>query len=158
MNKKEEIDLLLKKLLYGMERIKKWINALDKEDFSTKTGDGGMSFKEMICQLCDHEISFSYQAKKIISEDNPSIIGFDSGRWAVRLDYGSQDPLLAFQIYKYLRIQILKILMKRPFDDFERKGIHAEKGFLSLVDLIEEAISKEDELMKILQKALKNIS
>lgn len=140
---KKEVISVIRDLLVGSKQIKKVIAGIDEARFSDKPKDGRWSIQELLCRLCNAEIVFAYQVKKILSEDDPTLLGFDSDRWAKRLDYRSEDTRMALMLYQFLRIHILKILRTRPIEDFHRHGIHGEKGVLSLLDLLHERAQQD---------------
>ncbi len=156
MNKKDEqkreINTVLRSLLEGSKRFEQEIKGIDEEMFERKPQDGGWSIQELLCHHCNGEIVFAYQVKKILSEDDPSLLGFDKDRWARRLNYGSEDSQLTILIYRFLRIHILRILKKRPIKDFHRQGIHGERGFLSLLTLMQERARDEVEAIDLIGK------
>jgi hypothetical protein len=147
---KKEINRALRDLLEGSAQIEQIIEDMDEEMLEQKPLDGGWSIQELLCHHCNGEIVFSYQVKKILSEDDPSLLGFDRDRWARRLDYGSEDTRSAFLLYRFLRIHLLRILRKRPIKDFSRQGIHGEKGFLSLLNLMQERARDEGEAIDLI--------
>ncbi len=147
---KREINAVLRNLLEGSKRFEQEIKSIDEEMFEQKPQNGGWSIQELLCHHCNGEIVFSYQVKKILSEDDPSLLGLDKDRWAKRLNYGSEDSNLAFLIYRFLRIHILRILKKRPIKDFRRQGIHGERGYLNLLTLMQERAHDEAEAIDLI--------
>ncbi len=80
--KKQAITKVLHDLWKGSESIKRGIEGMDEAHIGRKPHDGGWSIQELLCHLCNAEIVFSFQVKKILSEDDPTLLGFDTDRWA----------------------------------------------------------------------------
>jgi hypothetical protein len=70
--------------------------------------------------------------KRMIAEDNPTLIGYDENKFAASLFYDDQDAEAACQIVDANRKLFGKVLRKLPETAWGRKGTHNERGVLTV--------------------------
>ena len=89
---------------------------------------GKWSVIEVVQHLADSEIVYSYRIRMILASETPNIEGYDQDAWARRLRYAETslaDALAQIRILRGRGVDLLRSL--RP-DEWERAGMHSERG------------------------------
>jgi hypothetical protein len=66
--------------------------------------------------------------KRVLSHDNPSLLGADENRFASTLAYHDRDLEEELAIVAATRSQLVRILRAQPAAAFQRMGTHTERG------------------------------
>lgn len=87
------------------------------------------SIAEQIGHLWDDEILYGFRARAILAEEEPHLIGTNQDRWNALPKPPLAELLVA---YRALRGAHLALLNGIPETDWERVGIHQERGRTSV--------------------------
>ncbi len=90
------------------------------------------SIAEITLHLMDSDLVLGDRMKRVIAEDNPSLIGFDESAFARHLFYNDLDPHAAVDIFSRNRLMMCTILEKLPESAFQRVGTHNQRGKITL--------------------------
>ena len=93
------------------------------------------SVKEIIAHLAEDELVTSWRYRQMIENSGCALASFDQDQWARLGDYGSWKPTEALDMFRLLRDANLRVLRNLPPDEWERFGVHAERGRISVRDL-----------------------
>jgi DinB superfamily len=96
---------------------------------------GKWSIAQILQHLADSELVWGWRLRVILSQDRPSITGYDQDRWAERLRYDEAEPLDAVEQFTVLRRANLRVIERASPEDFERVGLHSERGEETLAHL-----------------------
>ncbi len=94
------------------------------------------SVAEILAHLTDGEIVFAFRIRKILSESGSTISAFDQDRWEANLNYKDKDPLQSAREFGLLREMNLAILNNLTEEQWERYGMHEERGRESLRQMV----------------------
>lgn len=100
----------------------------------------GWSVHDVLVHLSDAEAVRATRVRLILAEERPDLFEFDEGRWRERLAYGERNALLALESYRQAVRGTADLLAAMPPDAWERVGIHAVDGEVSVRALIERGI------------------
>jgi hypothetical protein len=89
---------------------------------------GKWSVIEVVQHLADSEIVYGYRIRLILAADNPAIEGYDQDAWAQRLRYAETSLPDALSQIRVLRGRTLHLLRGLRPDEWERAGMHSERG------------------------------
>ena len=120
----------------GAGRLGAAIRGLSPADFAAFPIPGTWSIGQIVLHLMDSDLIGADRMKRVIAEDNPSLIGFDESAFAKSLFYERQDPFRAAEIFRMNREFTAIILHQLPDAAFDRAGIHNERGRLTLAELV----------------------
>lgn len=95
---------------------------------------GEWSVAELLGHLWDAEIAMSFRARLVLAQDTPPLIGYDQQAWA-QLAHPPFPQLL--DGFTALRTANLALVGGTPRDQWDRSGIHAERGPTSFRLLVE---------------------
>ncbi|MCC6369168.1 MAG: DinB family protein [Bryobacterales bacterium] len=97
---------------------------------------GKWSVRQIVCHLSDSEIVGADRLRRVIAEDNPTLIAFDQEAWATKLDYHKRKFSHAIDTFRRMRAENYELLKDLPEETYQRKGTHNERGEESLLDLL----------------------
>jgi hypothetical protein len=93
---------------------------------------GKWSIRQIARHLTDCEIVAGMRLRQMIAEDRPLMAVFDQDLWADRLRYNECDALESAAKFRVLRVDMAEILESLLAADFERVGLHPERGAKTL--------------------------
>ena len=109
-----------------------WLSArtagLDEQTLRRAEAPGKWSVIEVIQHLADSELVFGFRLRMILTEDKPSLQGYDQDAWARTLHYRKVELQTALAQLRGLRTANAYILRKLSPRDLERVGLHSERG------------------------------
>lgn len=103
-----------------------------EEDINRPGNDGGWGITEILPHLRDWEEIYFERARRIATEDNPHIPGYDDSLWPIERDYSNQDPVEVFNEFRELRASHVALLRGLASDDWLRTGEHSMLGSITL--------------------------
>ena len=123
---------------------------LSPEHAHARPGPGAWSVVELAAHLVDSDLVFADRIKRIIAEDNPTLLAYPEEAWLDRLGSARMplsDAAALFAANRRWTVQIL-----RNLDDaaFRRAGTHSEIGRLTLAEVIVKAVHHLDHHLKFL--------
>lgn len=89
---------------------------------------GKWSIAGVLQHLADSELVWGYRLRMGISEDRPTLTGFDQDRWADALNYNRADSSEAIDAFSMLRRHNLVLVDGLSEPDKRRAIVHAERG------------------------------
>jgi hypothetical protein len=89
---------------------------------------GKWSVIQVIQHLADSDLVASYRIRMVLSEDRPSLQGYDQDRWATDFHYDQAPLALAMNQLRALRAANLHLWKQLTPQQLERVGIHTERG------------------------------
>ncbi len=89
---------------------------------------GKWSILQVLDHLTDQEAVSAYRLRSVIAEDEPTLRGYDQDRWAARLRYGNAPAGQVLSELAALRARNLRLYGALDDREFERVGLHSERG------------------------------
>ena len=112
------------------------IQGLSREDFLATPVPGTWSIGQIVLHLMDSDLIASDRMKRVIAEENPTIVGYHETAFSQKLFYEKQDPFLAADIFRQNREMTAILLRHLPDAAFERSGVHNERGRMTLAEMV----------------------
>ena len=128
---------LINNYLAGIETLKKAVAGMTPEQAKAKPVPGKWSTLECVCHLSDFEPIMADRMKRIITHPKPLLMGADENLFAQQLSYQDRDLAEELANVEITRKQMAKILQKIPPDSWTRMGNHAERGLLTLEQMLQ---------------------
>lgn len=128
---------LIANYLAGVDTLKKAIAGMTPDQIKAKPVPGKWSTLECICHLSDFEPIMADRMKRIITHPKPLLMGADENLFAQHLAYQDRDAAEEVQNIETTRKQMAKILSKLPSEAWTRMGNHAERGLLTLEQMLQ---------------------
>jgi len=128
----------------GATRLTESIAGLSRDDFLATPVAGTWSIQQIVIHLMDSDLIASDRMKRVIAEENPTIVGYNEGAFSQKLFYEKLDPVRAAEIFRLNREMTAVILRSLPDTAFARVGTHNERGKITLRDLLETYVQHLD--------------
>ena len=90
----------------------------------------------VVNHLADAELVYSVRLRLIVAEDRPVLTAFDEEAWADRfgeLDDDAKDSLGRFRALRESNLRLLEALVD---GEWERTGVHQQKGIVSVAAIV----------------------
>jgi uncharacterized damage-inducible protein DinB len=138
------------------EILAKLIEGVADEALRAKPGSGKWSVAEILAHLADDEIVTSWRYRQMLENCGCALSGFDQDEWARMGSYASKGPRQSLQLFQLLRESNLQMLRRLTPEEWQRHGMHAERGRISVQDLARHMAGHDmnhvDQVRKILGK------
>ena len=125
----------------GGDDLRMSIRGLSRQDLLAYPVPATWSIQQIVLHLMDSDLILADRMKRVIAEENPTLIGFDESKFAANLFYEEQSAEDAINILDLNRRNFARVLRRLPESAFDRSGIHNERGPRKLSDLLAGAVS-----------------
>jgi hypothetical protein len=88
-----------------------------------------------VAHLAEDELVGAYRIRLILSEPDIAIQAFDQDAWAVIGRYAQIEPQVSLTLFRSLRAANLALWYVLTPEEWDRAGIHAERGRESVRDI-----------------------
>lgn len=148
---------LLDRMEETMRRLTYVMVDFDDDEMAEAPQPGAWSPIQIFAHMkaCDDLITPRMAA--ILTRNNPPLVSFDVDLWfqiAGYTDAPMDQTLMAFRRH---RDEVLYQLRRLPEEAWERTGVHAERGQITLFDVITTAVNHEEEHVTELEKILEEL-
>jgi len=86
------------------------------------------SAREVVHHLADSETISGIRLRRLLTEDTPTIQGYDEQEYARRLRYQNRPMEPALEAFKAARATTAQLLDAMMEADWQRAGVHSESG------------------------------
>jgi uncharacterized damage-inducible protein DinB len=135
------LQQLISDYLAGPKALRQAVAGMSREQLIARPVTGKMSTLEVVCHLADFDPILADRMKRVIAEDNPTLVGADENRFLAALAYHDRDLEEELNIIDQTRGQMARILRRLPAEALERTGTHTERGPRTLEQLLTGAIN-----------------
>ena len=97
---------------------------------------GTWSIQQIAVHLLESDLIASHRMKRIVAEDRPLLIGYDETKFAQSLFYDDEPLDEVLTLFQLNRTQTARILRKLPDTAFARRGVHNERGLVTLGEMV----------------------
>jgi DinB superfamily len=95
------------------------------------------TIRQVMAHLADAEMVGADRFRRVLAEENPTLVAFDEKAWARNLDYQRRSVAQALETFRCVRVANHELLRELPKAAFARTGAHTEMGPVSLGQLLE---------------------
>jgi hypothetical protein len=135
----------------GGPALAKSIEGLAQKEFLAFPVPGTWSIQQIVIHMMDSDLIASDRMKRIIAEENPTLIGYHETWFSQRLFYEKQDPFLAAEIFDKNRQMTALIFRNLPDEAFKRIGTHNEHGRMTLEEMLMSYVRHLEHHLKFLR-------
>jgi DinB superfamily len=121
----------------GGQTLRRAADGLSHEDLLARPGPGTWSIQELVIHLADSDGIAIDRMKRILTEDNPTLLNADETAYVDRLFHDQQSIEDALTLFDVGRRQWARVLRLLPDDAFSRQGTHNRAGTVTLGGMIE---------------------
>jgi uncharacterized damage-inducible protein DinB len=145
---------LIEQYANGAEKLAQSIRGLTAEDIAAvpdaDANVGKWTIQQVVIHVADCDMVFADRMKRVISEENPSLLAFDENKWAAALHYEDQSATDAAKLFELTRKQLATILRRLPESAFARSGMHNQAGKKTLADLVQGSVNHLEHHLKFI--------
>jgi hypothetical protein len=112
------------------------VDGLDADQLARPPAQGEWSVEQVIAHLFDAQLAYAFRARMILAHDGPPLVGYDQEAWAA-LPHPSAAVMV--ELFGAMRDADVDLIRRTPAEDWDRAGIHEERGpttFRLLVETI----------------------
>jgi hypothetical protein len=129
MNRTELLD----RFRTGYDDVVDALAGITSDELDRRPPGSDWTAREVVHHLADSETTAYVRLRRIIAEDNATIVGYDEEEFARRLHYDRPfEPSLA--VLRAVRAASLQLLESLTEEEWQRSGTHTESGAYSVVD------------------------
>ncbi len=132
-------------------------HGLTPEHAQAHPGPGLWSLAELIAHLADSDLVHADRMKRVIAEDNPTLLNMPESQWITGLKSGQMPVAAGAALFAANRVWMSQIL--RGLDDaaFARTGTHTEAGRQTLAEILVRSVHHLDHHLKFLYAKRANL-
>ena len=130
----EEIQSLVAQYKAGYDEVAKSLEDFPEEQLSAHPIPGKWSAREIVQHLADSEMNSAIRLRKLLTEDDAQIQGYDQENYAARLRYNERDIAPALDALRGARATTAQLLDSMTDEDWSREGTHSESGRYTACD------------------------
>ena len=110
--------------------------------------------KEVVCHMRDTEEAFMQRFQAIMATDGAPLVAADPDRWAEERQYSRNDTAAALAAFRRRREETQEFLRTLSPEQWQRGGIHAVRGRLTIGDFVSLMAWHDDNHLDQLRRAL----
>lgn len=129
----EERAPLIAKYEAGYQEVMNALDGFPTDSLGAHPIAGKWSAKEIVHHLADSESTSAIRLRRLLTEDNPTIAGYDEADWAIKLRYNERDMEPALEALRAARATTVQLLSFMSEQDWQREGTHTESGMYTPV-------------------------
>ncbi len=111
------------------------IAGVPEEALGRRPASGGWSVRAILAHLAEDELVTSWRYRQMLEQSGATLPGFDQDEWARLGDYETWRPEEALEMFRLLRDANLRMLARLTPEEWQRFGIHSERGRMTVADL-----------------------
>jgi uncharacterized damage-inducible protein DinB len=135
----------------GADRLSQAIVGLSRDDLAARPVPGTWSIHQIVLHLMDSDLISSDRMKRVIAEENPTLIGYDGSAFARSLFYEALDAALAADVFAKNRRLTAEILRRLPDEAFDRFGTRSERGRVTLAQFVKGTVDHLEHHLRFLR-------
>lgn len=114
----------------------RWIAGLSREECLAHPVPGTWSVQELVVHVLESDLVATHRFRRIVAEPLPILYAYDETAFVQRLDYGRVDLAQACDLFALNRRFTAAWLRTVAPGDFERAGIHTQRGKVALWEFL----------------------
>ena len=116
------------------EELRRLIAGRSDETLTRSPAPGKWSVAQILGHLAEGEIVLGYRMRSMLAESGCAIAAYDQARWAESMRYEGIPAATSLERFAQLRAWNLAMLKDLSDEEWERFGLHSERGRESVRD------------------------
>jgi len=111
-----------------LDEVPRLVATASVEQMNRSPAPGEWSPRQVLNHLSDSDLVFGTRIRMIVTQDRPTIVGYDQDAWTERfgsLDATPQDTIDRWQTLRRANLRLMQSLSPQEWD---RVGLHSERG------------------------------
>jgi hypothetical protein len=124
---------LLERFRTGFDDVVDALARITPEELDRRPPGSDWTAREIAHHLADSETTAYIRLRRLIAEDNPTLVGYDEEEYARRLHYDRAiEPSL--DVLRAVRTASLQLLESLTPGEWQRSGVHSDSGAYTVDD------------------------
>ena len=132
-------------------------HGLTPEHTAARPGPGLWSIAELVAHLADADLVHADRMKRVIAEDNPTLLNMPENLWLAGLKSGQMPVAAGAALFAANRAWTAQILRNLDDTAFGRAGTHTEAGRQTLAEILVRSVHHLDHHLKFLYAKRANL-
>ncbi len=120
-------------------------NASSEEDIHTPPVQGQWSIAEIFAHLRVSDDILMPRVYAILIREQPQLPAYNERYWAEVAGYAGADFHPSLMLFTLRRAELVDVLRQLPERDWQRIGLHEERGPISLLEMVRGWVEHEEE-------------
>ena len=108
--------------------LRRAVQGLNARQLARREAPDKWAIRHVMQHLVDSETVWAWRLRLVLSQDRPTITGYDQDAWADRLGYDKTNVEQALEEFGVLRRANVRLLKRATAADLDRVGVHSERG------------------------------
>jgi len=144
------IETLIERYEIGATLMPYAFGSLREDVIDERVGPGTWSLRALAIHLLDSDLVLGDRMKRVIAEEEPTLLPFDQDAWLTRLRYETLPIEEAAALFANHRRWFAHVLRGCSEADFARAGHHLENGRMTLAEILRGAVGHLDHHLRFL--------
>jgi hypothetical protein len=127
---------LVERYAAGADVLSRAIVDISRAELNSFPVPGTWSLQQIVAHMMDSDLIASDRMKRIIAEEEPTLIAYNETAFSQRLHYDKLDAAMCCEVFRINRILTAAMLRELPDEAFLRVGRHNEVGPLTLGQIV----------------------
>ena len=140
----------------GGEKLSLAIRGLTRDDLiampAADANVGKWSIQQVVIHCMDSDLIATDRLKRMIAEENPTLIGYNENKFTENLFYHDQPAEQAVEILDLNRKLFAQVLRRLPASAWQRKGTHNERGAITAGGYLKSTVEHLDHHLGFIHK------
>lgn len=136
---------LLSRLAATPERIALLVEGMSEEELHTRYAQDEWSIAEVFAHIRASDDIITPRIYAILVGDIPPLTSYDERRWSEVARYTEIAFYASLRLFTLRRLEVINMLHHLAPEDWQRIGVHEEKGIQTLLDIVIGQIEHEEE-------------
>jgi DinB superfamily len=101
-----------------------------------RDGPEGWTVLEVLCHLRDFDTIFRQRAQMMVDQQQPALPAYDHEAMVLEKQYAAEDLAYVYDEFRLSRQQTCAFFEALTTEQWERAGIHPERGHFSMTDAV----------------------
>lgn len=111
-----------------LDEVSELVEGVPLEQLGRAPAPGEWSAWQVVEHLADADMVFGIRIRMIVTQERPTLVGFDQNAWAARFAALDGDPHTTIARWQAVRRTNLKIYASLSAKELQRVGVHSERG------------------------------
>jgi hypothetical protein len=136
------------------DQLAQLIAGISAEKLRQRPAPDKWSVAEILAHLSETEMGSSWRYRQMIEHDGALLPSYDQDLWESLGEYSSRDAERSLLLFRLLRESNLQMLDHLSPERWQRHGIHAERGRMSVADLARQVAGHDINHIEQIRKAI----
>src|SRR5919197_1992388 len=119
---------LIERYKNGPSAVQEALEGISEAELDARPESGEWTAREVVHHLGDSEMTSAIRLRRLLAEENPTIVGYDEEEFARRLFYGERPIQSSLEAMHAARRTTAEILERLSEEQWARGGSHTESG------------------------------